>query len=49
MVSRLLVLPLLSLLVAEAAGGALASKKGGRSVPCSYTNLKQPSLSIRGT
>jgi len=49
MVTRLLVLPLLSLLVAEVAGGALASTMGSGSVPCSYTNLKHPSLSIRGT
>jgi hypothetical protein len=49
MMTRLLVLPLLSLLMVEVGGGAWASAMGSRSVPCSYTNLKHPSLAIRGT
>jgi len=49
MVTRFLALPLLTLLVLETGGGAWASTMGSRSVPCSYTNLKHPSLSIRGT
>lgn len=49
MVTRLLILPLLSLLVVETGGGSWASAMGSRSVSCSYKNLKHPALSLRGT
>jgi hypothetical protein len=45
---RLLALQVLGLLLVCTEGAVWASTMGGKSIPCTYRNLKNPSLNIHG-
>lgn len=45
---RLLARQVLSLLLVCGQGGVLAGTMGAKSIPCTYRNLKKPSLNIHG-
>ena len=45
---RLLACQLLSLLLVSGQGCVLAGTMGDKSIPCTYKNLKKPSLNIHG-
>lgn len=46
--SHLLLLRIFALLLMSTEGGVLASTLGGKSIPCSYRNVRHPSRNIRG-
>lgn len=45
---RMLALQVLSLLLVCGQGGVLAGTMGAKNIPCTYKNLKKPSLNIHG-